>query len=72
MRKAPPRIVSLGLLTQADLDRLGEAYSRHYPIDETPCWGELLHAIDEADRALRLSAERVEPKPRARQRRREV
>lgn len=57
-----PRIVALGLLTQADLDRLGEGFSRLYPVDDTPCFGELLHAIDVADRELRESADWQEPK----------
>lgn len=46
------RIIAIGLLTDADLKKLGPQFSRAYPIDEAPCFGELLHAIDEADRAL--------------------
>ena len=46
------RIVAVGLLTQRDLDLLGAGFDRAFPIDETPCFGELLRAIDEADRAL--------------------
>ena len=54
---SPPRssqkIVALGLLTEDDLQKLGSSFSRIYPVDEVPCFGELLHAIDEADQALR-------------------
>jgi len=49
------KIVALGLLTQQDLDTLGSDFRRVYPIDEVPCFGELLRAIDEADRKLRQS-----------------
>ena len=47
------RIVAVGLLTQTDLARLGPDFDRLFPIDETPCFGELLAAIDNADRKLR-------------------
>ena len=46
------QIVVLALLTQDELDRLGPQFSRAYPIDKAPCLGELLHAIDEADRVI--------------------
>ena len=46
------RIVAVGLLTQNDLNALGEGFTRAFPVDETPCFGELLRAIDEADREL--------------------
>ena len=46
------RIIAVGLLTGRDLERLGPSFQRCYPIDETPCFGELLAAIDEADRDL--------------------
>jgi hypothetical protein len=46
------RIVAIGLLTQRDLDMLGQGFKRAFPIDETPCFDELLQAIDRADRAL--------------------
>lgn len=46
-------IIALGLLTQRDVDRLGPTFKRIYAIDETPCFGELLAAIDEADREIR-------------------
>ena len=47
------RIVAVGLLTAEDLRRLGSGFTRAYPVDETPCYGELLAAIDKADRMCR-------------------
>ena len=55
------RIVAVGLLTQRDLEALGDGFTRHWPVDETPCFTALLEAIDEADRAL--WRERDEPEP---------
>ncbi len=46
------RIVALCLVTQAELELLGPSFRRAFPIDEVPCFGELLEAIDEADRKL--------------------
>ncbi len=47
------RVIAIGLLTQRDLDRLGPAFARLWPVEETPCFNGLLVAIDEADRAIR-------------------
>jgi hypothetical protein len=44
------RIVAVGLLTQEHLDALGTSLQKVYRIDETPCFPELLDAIDQADR----------------------
>jgi hypothetical protein len=44
------RIIAVGLLTRAHLDRIGADLTHVWPIDETPCFGDLLAAIDEADR----------------------
>lgn len=62
------RIVAVGLLTQRDLDMLGQSFDRLWPVDETPCFGGLLSAIDEADReihrerdALRRSISQASP-----------
>lgn len=46
------RIVAVGLLTEHELDLLGDGFSRAWPVDETPCFTGLLEAIDEADREL--------------------
>lgn len=56
------RIVAVGLLTQRDLDTLGAGFTRLYPVDHTPCFGELLRAIDNADRELRVERDKQEPK----------
>ena len=44
------KIVAVALLTQGNLDTYGSALKRVFPIDEAPCFGDLLAAIDEADR----------------------
>ena len=54
------RIVAVGLLTDDDLKRLGPQFSRAYPVAETPCFGELMHAIDEADRDFWRRRDRCE------------
>ena len=55
------QIVAVGLLTQQDLDLLGQSFDRLWPVDEAPCFIDLLEAIDEADRALQSA----EPSTRA-------
>lgn len=47
------RIVAVGLLTRGDLSKLGPDFDRAWPVDETPCFGELLQRIDDADREIR-------------------
>jgi hypothetical protein len=44
------KIVAVALLTQSNLDAYGSALKKVFPINETPCFGELLAAIDKADR----------------------
>jgi hypothetical protein len=46
------RIVAVGLLTQRDLTVLGPTFDRVWPIEQMPKFGELLRAIDDADRKL--------------------
>ena len=46
------RVVAVGLLTQRNLDQLGNSLERLWPVDEAPCFGALLQAIDEADRQV--------------------
>lgn len=43
------RIVAVGLLTQRDLDLLGQSFTRLWPIEEAPFFDELIRAIDDAD-----------------------
>ena len=46
------RIVAVGLLTESDLDRLGDTFTRLWSAHDVPCFEELLEAIDQADREL--------------------
>jgi hypothetical protein len=46
------RIVAVGLLTRHDLNALGPAFDRAWPVEEAPSFNELLRAIDEADEKL--------------------
>jgi hypothetical protein len=48
------RIVAVGLLTQREVELLGHGFSRLWPVDETPCFTELIKAIDEADEQLKV------------------
>jgi hypothetical protein len=49
---ADGRVIAVGLLTQQDLSLLGSSFTRVWPIDETPCFGGLLAAIDDAERQV--------------------
>jgi hypothetical protein len=51
------RIIAVGLLTQHDIEVLGQGFSRLWPVDETPCFTDLLQAIDDADRELEKHSE---------------
>jgi hypothetical protein len=44
------RIIAVGLLSQRDLDLLGDQFTRLWRVEETPCFTGMLQAIDEADR----------------------
>jgi hypothetical protein len=56
---ADKQIVAVGLLTQRDLDILGPAFTRLWPVEETPCFSELIRAIDEADREIRQERDQM-------------
>lgn len=43
------RIVAIGLLTKGDVQRLGETFTRLWPVDQSSDFSELLRAIDEAE-----------------------
>jgi hypothetical protein len=43
------QIISVGLLTQRDLDVLGQGFTRHFPVDQSPCFQDLIKAIDDAE-----------------------
>ena len=47
------RVIAVGLLTQRELDLLGPTFTRVWPVDENPCFSQLLRAIDDAERQLR-------------------
>lgn len=47
------RIVAVGLLTQREVELLGHGFSRLWPVDETPCFTDLIEAIDKADEQLK-------------------
>lgn len=49
-------IVAIGLLTQHELELLGQGFDRAFPVDEELVFEDLLRAIDEADCALALKA----------------
>ena len=43
------RIVAIGLLTERDLDVLGTGFRRAFRVEDTPCFEDLLAAIDAAE-----------------------
>ena len=45
-------IVAVALLTREDLELLGPAFERAWPVEQVPGFEELLRAIDDADRRL--------------------
>lgn len=53
------RIVAVGLNTQNDARLLGPSFESLWPVDESPCFGGLLRAIDEADRQQARSQART-------------
>lgn len=57
----PNQIVALALVTQEELELLGPHFERAFPIDEAPQFGDLLRAIDEADRLLSAKVVGSEP-----------
>ena len=54
---ARERIVAVGLLTQREVELLGHGFSRLWPVDNTPCFNDLIEAIDKADEELRAAHE---------------
>jgi hypothetical protein len=54
------RIVAIALLTKQDLDLLGPAFDRAWPVEEATSFEELLRAIDEAERRLQQHERKVE------------
>jgi hypothetical protein len=50
------RIVAVGLLTKNDVRLLGPTFDRSWPVQDAPCFNDLLRAIDDADRRLECSS----------------
>ena len=63
---AEERIVAVGLLTQREVELLGHGFSRLWPVDETPCFTDLVNAIDEADEQLKQEHQVTMEQPVAR------
>ena len=57
------RILAVGLLSQADMDRLGKQFSWVWPVTETPCFNSLLDAIEQADREFRREKDDIGDTP---------
>ena len=51
------QIVAIGLLTQQDLEMLGQGFDRAFPLEQELVFEELLLAIDQADRELALASQ---------------
>lgn len=47
------QIVAVGLLSKNDVALLGPSFEQLWPVDDAPCFGDLLRAIDKADRQFR-------------------
>ena len=61
---ANERIVAVGLLTQREVELLGHGFSRLWPVDDAPCFEDLLQAIDEADLELSQASNRSDNRSR--------
>lgn len=57
------KIIAIGLLTQSDLNALGQGFERAFPLQDALVFEELLQAIDEAEQQLRH--EPTQPLPNA-------
>lgn len=54
------RIFAVALVTRRELELLGPAFDRAWPVDQTPCFSQLLEAIDDADREMIRERDRQE------------
>ena len=52
-------IVAIGLLTSSDVERLGETFTRLWPVDQSTDFSELLKAIDEAELNLQQQQQQI-------------
>jgi hypothetical protein len=46
---ADDKIVSVGFLTQRDLDRLGSTFERHFPVADEDIFADLISKLDQID-----------------------
>ena len=53
---AHDNIVSIGLLTENDLRRLGDTFTRHIPIEDNALFADLLDKLDAVEPTPRVSA----------------
>ncbi len=61
------KIIAVSLLTQSELDRYGSGLKKVFRVEDTSCFGELLDAIDQADREHWRAEDRGEALRRLRQ-----
>ena len=54
------RISAVALRTQGNLDMLGKSLRKVFPVEQVPCFPELLRAIDKADREHWREEDRLE------------
>jgi hypothetical protein len=53
------RIVAVSLLTHSELDRYGSSLKKVFPVENSPCFTELLSLIEDADRERWQEQERA-------------
>lgn len=46
---ADERVVAVGFLSQTDLDQLGSAFTRHFPVEYDDMFADLLAKLDQID-----------------------
>jgi hypothetical protein len=56
-------IYAVALFTCSELTSLGPAFERAWPVERAPCSGELLAAIDDADREHWKREDMAQPSP---------
>ena len=58
-----PRIVAIGLLTQHELELLGQGFDRAFPLNDELVFEDLIRAIDEAEQVQMDSVRPGTPRP---------
>lgn len=54
------RIIAVALLTESDLTMLGPTFTRAWPVEDAPIFGELLREIDKAEGEINRRANQLE------------